>query len=424
MGPGEPSPTPSPDPCPAHRRLTDDRLSQTVRPRSIAGVDAGRDAGRAEPVVLAVDGDALVVGGYRLRELTIVEPCAPRPARLVARRSCRSGSRRTRRRPTRRWRDGTRSCRATGSSRRSGRGRRERTRTRAGRRGPARSPLPPRYKGRERRLRRSGLAVLAFGGYGAEELLDAVATSSGRFLVGSWKFDRPRCGDLARGGGAGSGSVGASALASTPTALVGAVAATSTGSGILIVGAVTHLGDLSIGVRRSRGGVALKAGRRAGVASTYRTRDRAAKARSAECAPDGCVVAGAVEGRCALWWLPTTTRRARLTTPEAAVAERDAVPAPIRSAAERVWPRAGSRRRRGPGRRRARRRSVAARPRPRAAYAPPQPSATPSTSSPTRPIPTPQPARLPTPPPTPRATAPIVGRAAHRPLWRGTMAGP
>lgn len=180
----------------------------------------------------------------------------------------------------------------------------------------------------------------AFGGYGAGELLDAVATSAGRFLVGSW--DGTTGLDAAVWHEEGKRWVRApsagTALASTPTALVGVAGAASTGPGILVTGSVTHLGG-EAGVRRAAAVWQSTRG-----ASGWRRVDlpgagSRSEARSATCAPDGCVVAGLVEGRYALWWLPASGAPVRLdSTPDVAVTERDPLPAPIRTGAQHVRP--------------------------------------------------------------------------------------
>lgn len=123
------------------------------------------------------------------------------------------------------------------------------------------------------------------------------------------------------------------ALASSPTELVGARAATSTGPGILVVGNVTTLGD---GVRRSaavwRSAQGAQDWRRIDLPDSGST----SEARSAACAADGCVVAGVADGRYAMWWLPAQAAPRRLSgLPDLAVADRDPVPAPVRSASPR-----------------------------------------------------------------------------------------
>lgn len=345
-GPGEPSPTPSPDPT-SGTPTTGSPTTDSARPSGPAASPEWTQVampGGAEPVVLAVDGDALVVGGYRSGSSPSVAALrtpagALGGASLVPLRVTSDPS--SPYAPLARWhslvsRDGV--ITAIGGAA-GGAHSNTRWTTWAG---ALAAPAQVTKGASGGTVQERPQPFSAFGGYGAGELLDAVATSSGRFLVGSWEGTTGL--DAAIWHEEGRRWVrtpsAASALASTPTALVGAVAATSTGSGILIVGTVTHLGDLSIGVRRAAAVWRSERG-----ATSWRRVDlpdagSSSEARSAECAPDGCVVAGAVEGRYALWWLPTTGPPTRLTTPEAAVAERDAVPAPIRSAAERVWPRA------------------------------------------------------------------------------------
>lgn len=181
-------------------------------------------------------------------------------------------------------------------------------------------------------------AFWTFGGWEAGGLVDAVATSQGRFLVGAWTGttgldiavwheDGRR---WARDDSAGT------PLVSTPTALAGATAATSTGPGILVTGSVTHLHD---GVRRTAA-----VWRSAIGGSDWDRLDlpdsgAAGEARSAACAPDGCLVAGVVDERYALWWVPPagTGAPARVGgVPQWPVADRGHVPSPLRRG-ERLW---------------------------------------------------------------------------------------
>ncbi|MDO5710461.1 MAG: hypothetical protein Q4P32_01795 [Micrococcales bacterium] len=211
-------------------------------------------------------------------------------------------------------------------------------------------------------LRERPQSFYAFGGYGAGELLDAVATDAGTYLVGTWNGTTGL--DAAVWHEQGLRWVRAksagSALASTPTSLVGAVAATSNGPGILILGNVTWLGGAvaegaSGGATgdEDAGGPGTVAGAARRTAAVWRSSHGAtgwqrvdlpgggsgSEARSATCGLDGCVVAGVVDGRYALWWLPKDGPASRLEgVPTVAVGDHDSVPAPVRSGAEHVWP--------------------------------------------------------------------------------------
>jgi hypothetical protein len=180
----------------------------------------------------------------------------------------------------------------------------------------------------------------AFGGWGAGELVDAVITPGGDALVGSW-------------GGAKAGLDAAvwtfadrvwtrqdpagTALESTATVLVGPRAATRDGDGILVAGSALHLDE---GVRQTAA-----VWRSAGVNSGWHRLDLPdvgthSEAVSARCGdatnPNGCVVAGQVDQRLAVW-VVDGDHATRLTgIPDVAVGDQDVVPAPVTSGSRTV----------------------------------------------------------------------------------------
>ena len=180
----------------------------------------------------------------------------------------------------------------------------------------------------------------AFGGWGAGELVDAVITPGGEALVGSW-------------GGAKAGLDAAvwtfadrvwtrqdpagTALESTATVLVGPRGATRDGDGILVAGSALHLDE---GVRQTAA-----VWRSAGVNSGWHRIDlpdvgNHSEAVAARCGdattPNGCVVAGQVDERLAVWAVDGDHATRLTGIPDLAVGDQDVVPAPVTSGSTTV----------------------------------------------------------------------------------------
>ncbi|HVD63913.1 MAG TPA: hypothetical protein VNC14_06440 [Lapillicoccus sp.] len=171
-----------------------------------------------------------------------------------------------------------------------------------------------------------------FGGWGAGDLVDAVITPGGDALVGSW-------------GGAQAGLDAAvwtfanpvwtrqdpagTALESTATLLVGPRGATSDGDGILVSGSALHLDD---GVKQTAA-----VWRSSGVNTGWHRIDLPdsgihSESVSAHCGGPsgaGCVVAGQVDGRLAVWSLDGDHATRQTGIPALAVGDQDVLPAPV-----------------------------------------------------------------------------------------------
>lgn len=171
-----------------------------------------------------------------------------------------------------------------------------------------------------------------FGGWGAGELVDAVITPGGDALVGSW-------------GGAQAGLDAAvwtfadpvwtrqdpagTALESTSTLLVGPRGATSDGDGILVTGSALHLDD---GVKQTAA-----VWRSSGVNTGWHRIDlpdsgshsESVSARCGGPSSTGCVVAGQVDGRLAVWSMDGDRVTRQSGIPVIAVGDQDVVPTPV-----------------------------------------------------------------------------------------------
>lgn len=164
-----------------------------------------------------------------------------------------------------------------------------------------------------------------FGGWGAGELVGAVAAPAGPALVGSWESKQAAL-DVAVWLPTGTTWIrqesAGTALESTGEALAGPVAATSDGARILVTGSLVRLGDGSVrrqpAVWRSPGGasawsrVDLPDGGSSGEAS------------AAVCRPGTCVVAGRVDDRVAAWRLDGGAQRLD-GLPDTAIGDHDAL---------------------------------------------------------------------------------------------------
>lgn len=173
-----------------------------------------------------------------------------------------------------------------------------------------------------------------FGGWGAGEQLGVLMPSTGPLLLGSWE---------SRGAGLdadiwvpdGSAWIRqdptGSVLASTATELAGPRSGTAVGAGAVVVGSLVTLGD---GVRQqpavwqsTRGN---SGWRRATLPMTGRTGEAAAVGCHDRAA--GCVVVGVVDGRLAVWHLPSADSSAptvRDGIPAVTIADRATIPAPV-----------------------------------------------------------------------------------------------
>lgn len=168
-----------------------------------------------------------------------------------------------------------------------------------------------------------------FGGWGAGELVDAVVTTAGEALIGTW-------------GGAKAGLDGAvwlpsgqvwirkdpagSALQSTPNLLVGPRGATPDGAGILVAGSAVHLAAGSV----SRQAALWRASTPDGQ---WRRVDlpqpgRSSEAVTARCNGRQCLVAGQVDGALAMWDLTGDTAT-RLALPPVTVSDNTPLPDPL-----------------------------------------------------------------------------------------------
>lgn len=180
-----------------------------------------------------------------------------------------------------------------------------------------------------------------FGGWEAGGLVDAVATADGPLLVGAWNGIVGL--DIAiyhrRGLRWERAESAGTPLASTRTDLVGAAAAAPMEAGVIIVGSVTHLGG---GVRRAPAAWRSARGGSRWQRLALPQGDSAGSARSVSCAPSGCVVAGDVDGRYALWWVPVDGAPSRVGgVPELTVDEHTPMPGPV-VRGERLWGFAGT----------------------------------------------------------------------------------
>jgi hypothetical protein len=168
-------------------------------------------------------------------------------------------------------------------------------------------------------------AFSTFGGYGAGELLDAVQTTAGPSLVGTWASARAGLDvmvwtfdgtDWKKVNPAGS------VLESTPAELEFPVAAASSGAGIVITGwelsggekpVVWRSSSLATGWTRTPLPDAGKAGGGLAVA----------------CPGSGCVVAGRVDGKLALWRQTGSDWKRLAGVPGISVGDKDKLAAPV-----------------------------------------------------------------------------------------------
>jgi hypothetical protein len=169
-----------------------------------------------------------------------------------------------------------------------------------------------------------------FGGWGAGNLLDAVATPAGTALVGSWGSDKagldaavwlPSGERWVRRPSAGT------ALESTSKLLVSARSATAAGDGLVLPGSQVTLGD---GFVKQQAAVwrstSLNQGWTRVELPEPGDRSEAIRAR---CTADDCLMSGYADGELALWRLDGGTASRLPGLPPVAVGDKDDVPAPI-----------------------------------------------------------------------------------------------
>ena len=167
-----------------------------------------------------------------------------------------------------------------------------------------------------------------FGGWGAGDLLGAVAAPAGPAIVGSWGSRQagldaavwlPQGSTWVRQDPAGT------ALESTPDALVGPVAAAPDGSSVLIAGSLVRLATGSV-IR------APAVWRSAGHVSQWSRVDlpdggSSGEATGAVCRPGTCTVVGSVDDRVAVWRLGQSAERLR-GVPDTAASDEGPTSAP------------------------------------------------------------------------------------------------
>lgn len=169
-----------------------------------------------------------------------------------------------------------------------------------------------------------------FGGWGAGDLADAVITSAGDAIVGTW-------------GGAKTGLDGAvwlssgqvwtrqdpagTALQSTPELLVGPRSATPDRAGILVAGSALKLVPGSVVQHAALW-------RSTALNSGWHRLDlpapgKSSEAVSAHCNGDHCIIAGRVDGSMAMWDLTGDTATRLPGVPAVAVGDSDPLPDPL-----------------------------------------------------------------------------------------------
>ncbi len=169
-----------------------------------------------------------------------------------------------------------------------------------------------------------------FGGWGAGNLLDAVATPAGTAVVGSWGSDKAGLDAavwLPSGDRWDRRPSSGTPLESTSKLLVSARSATSAGNGLVLPGAQVTLGD---GFVKQQAAVwrssSLNQGWTRLELPDPGDRSEAIRAR---CTADGCLMSGYVDGQLALWRLDGGTASRLPGVPPVTVSDKDDVPAPI-----------------------------------------------------------------------------------------------
>ncbi len=171
-------------------------------------------------------------------------------------------------------------------------------------------------------------AFETFGGWGAGDLVGAVAPPTGPLLVGSWESRRAGL-DAAVWTPTGPATwtrqpSAGTALESTEQELVGVVSAAPDGSRVLLPGSVLRLEDGSVqrspAVWRSQTGST-------GWSRLDLPAQGSGEAAGAACASGVCTVVGRVDGQVAVWRLTDAAHRLS-TVPAVAVTDADPLPPP------------------------------------------------------------------------------------------------
>jgi hypothetical protein len=170
-----------------------------------------------------------------------------------------------------------------------------------------------------------------FGGWGAGNLVDAVTTTAGSVLIGSWGSDKagldaaawlPSGAKWVRQSSAGT------ALESTKTLLVSARSASPAGPAIVLAGSEVKLGDGSVRQQAAlwRSATLDKGWSRLELPDPG---DRS-EAIGARCSsPASCAVNGYADGKLALWKVDGGTASRLGGLPDIDVGDKDVLPAPI-----------------------------------------------------------------------------------------------
>ena len=169
-----------------------------------------------------------------------------------------------------------------------------------------------------------------FGGWGAGDLVEAVVTSAGNAIVGTWGGAKA---GLDCAVWLSSGPVwtrqdpAGTALQSTPKLLVGPRSATPDGAGILVAGSALNLAPGSVVQHAALW-------RSTVLNSGWRRLDlpvpgKSSEAVSVRCTGDQCFIAGRVDGSLAMWDLAGDTATRLPGVPAVAVGDSDPVPDPL-----------------------------------------------------------------------------------------------
>ncbi|WNV82650.1 hypothetical protein [Umezawaea sp. Da 62-37] len=165
-----------------------------------------------------------------------------------------------------------------------------------------------------------------FGGWGAGELNDAVLTSSGPLLIGTWQSLRVGS-DVAVWTADGDtwvrNSSAGTALENTPDSLGFPLAATTTGPGVLVAGWRLAGGKQEPAVWRST------AGNTGWSAAALPDAGNTGAAVAVRCHDGACGVSGWVDGKLAVWEVTDGAATRLSGVPPIAVGDRDPLAAPI-----------------------------------------------------------------------------------------------
>jgi hypothetical protein len=169
-------------------------------------------------------------------------------------------------------------------------------------------------------------AFSTFGGYGAGEMIAAVQTTVGPALVGTWQSARTGLDAAvwtADGDSWSRRDSAGTALESTPDILNFPIAATNLGPSILIAGWQLASGVQRPVLWRSTSGIT------GWTATPLPDAGRSAAAMSIRCWTDTCAIAGRVDGKLALWELGTQGWARVPQVPSVAVGDKDHLVPPV-----------------------------------------------------------------------------------------------